>query len=319
MSDQIYANGRIAVLSTRLLGADKFARLAECNFVSEALKVLSECGYQVGDATADNDYVSVLTAETDKVLTLFSELCYDKHAVNYFLCKYAYHNAKVLMKRKYMRVDGTEGCFDSVGIDPALLQQAFVVDDYSLCTKNMAEACDKIDTAFAEGNRSPQTIDKFLDKAMFDDMCHYAKKSSIKLVRKLFDWQVDTVNMMLIYRLKKAALGEEQFDEWYVPYGSIKKEQLDKMWQDEKAVFDLSEPCKKFFALCASDKNNLVEAEVEQKAYRNKLVEDYVDSMTIQPAIKYFFAKTDEIDKVRMVLIGIKNGVDKEKIKNLIK
>jgi len=319
MSDQIYANGRIAVLSTKLLGADKFARLAECNFVSEALKVLSECGYQVGDANSDNDYVSVLIDETDKVLTLFDELCYDKHAVNYFLCKYAYHNAKVLMKRKYMRVDGTEGCFNSVGIDPYVLQQALVVDDYSLCSKNMAEACDKIDTAFADGNRSPQTIDKILDKAMFDDMHHYAKKSSIALVRKLFDWQADSVNMMLIYRLKKAAFGKEQFDEWRIPYGSIKKEQLDKMWQDEKDVFALNEEYKKFFALCALDKNNLVDAEAEQKIYRNKMVEESADSLTIQPAIKYFFAKTDEIDKVRRVFIGIKNGADKEKIKNSVK
>lgn len=319
MSDQIYANGRIAVLSTKLMGADKFVRLSECNFVSEALKVLSECGYQTGDVTTDNDYVSALTAETDKVLTLFDELCYDKHAVNYFLCKYAYHNAKVLMKRKYMRVDGTEGCFDSVGTDPTVLQQAFVADDYSLCTENMAEACDKIDTAFADGNRSPQTIDKILDKAMFEDMHHYAKKSSISLVRKLFDWSADTVNMMLMYRLKKAALNKEQFDEWCIPYGTLKKAQLDKMWQGEKDVDGLSEEYKKFFALCALDKNNLVEAEAEQKAYRNKMVEDCADSLTIQPAIKYFFAKTDEIDKVRKVLIGIKNGADKEKIKNSIK
>ncbi|MCM1289367.1 MAG: V-type ATPase subunit [Corallococcus sp.] len=318
MNNQIYANGRISVLSTKLLGQDKFSRLAECNYVAEALKVLSECGYRVGENAVGNDYVAVLTAETDAALSSFSELCCDKHALDYFLCKYRYHNAKVLMKRKYMRVDGTDGCFDGVGIAPALLQQAFVSDDYSSCTKNMAEACDKIDTAFAEGNRSPQVIDKFLDKAMFEDMSVYAKKSGVPLVRKLFDWHVDTVNMTLIYRLKKAALTKEQFDEWYIPYGSVKKEQLDKMWQDEKASGGLSDECKKFFALCGLDKESLSEAEAEQKNWRNKLVDDAADLLSIQPAIKYFFAKTDEIDKVRSLLIGIKNGADKEKIKNSV-
>lgn len=319
MSNQLYANGRIAVLSTKLLTADKFARLAECNYVQEALKVLSECGYQTNDAVSDNDYVAILTAETDNALALFMELCYDKHAVNYFLCKYAYHNAKVLMKRKYMRVDGTDGCFNSVGTDPALLQKAFVSDDYSLCTKNMAEACDKIDTAFADGNRSPQIIDKFLDKAMFDDMRVYAKKSRLSLVKKLFKWHADTVNMTLIYRLKKAAQDKAQFDEWYIPYGAIKKEQLDRLWQDEKATDGLTDECKKFFALCSLEKANLTEAETFSAAQRNKMVDDCADFLTIQPVIKYFFNKTDEIDKVRSILIGIKNGADKENVKNIIK
>ena len=319
MSDQLYANGRIAVLSNKLLTADKFVRLAECSYVSEALKVLSECGYQANDATADNDYLAVLTAETDATIQQFKELCYDKHAVSYFLCKYAYHNAKVLMKRKYMRVDGTEGCFNSVGTIPDVLQKAFVNDDYSVCSKNMAEACDKIDTAFSEGNRSPQIIDKFLDKAMFDDMHANAKRSSISLVKKLFDWTVDTTNLMLIYRLKKAAQEISQFDEWYIPYGTVKKEQLYKLWQDEKALEDLKDQRKKFAALCTFDKSNLMEAEAYNKAYRNQLVDDCADSLTIQPAIKYFFNKTDEIDKVRRIIISIKNGVDSEKIKNLIK
>lgn len=310
MSNQLYANGRIAVLSTKLLGADKFVRLAECKYVTEALKVLAECGYQGGADASSNDYVAVLTAETDQLLALFDELCYDKNAVKYFLCKFVYHNVKVLMKRKYMRVGGTDGCFNNVGMDVNALQNAIVNDDYSLCTKNMAEACDKIDTAFAEGNRSPQVIDKLLDKAMFLDLHAYAKKSSIALVKKLFDWQVDTVNLMLIYRLKKAAMDVSQLDEWYIPYGTIKKQQLLAIWQDE-AVDGLSEQCKKFMALCSFEKSSLMEAEAEQKAVRNKLVDESADSLTIQPAIKYFLQKTDEIDKVRQIIIGIKNGVTK--------
>ncbi|MCH5153534.1 MAG: V-type ATPase subunit, partial [Clostridiales bacterium] len=47
-SDQLYANGRIAVMSTRLLTADKFTRLAECSTLIEALRVLTENGYGNG-------------------------------------------------------------------------------------------------------------------------------------------------------------------------------------------------------------------------------------------------------------------------------
>ena len=34
--NQFYANGRVAVLSTKLLGQDKLTRLAECSTVAEA-------------------------------------------------------------------------------------------------------------------------------------------------------------------------------------------------------------------------------------------------------------------------------------------
>ena len=50
--NQLYANGRVAVLSTKLLAQDKLTRLAECNNVAEAVKVLTENGY--GGMTIDN-------------------------------------------------------------------------------------------------------------------------------------------------------------------------------------------------------------------------------------------------------------------------
>ena len=43
------------------------------------------------------------------------------------------------------------------------------------------------------------------------------------------------------------------------------------------------------------------------------------DALTIAPLIDYFVRKTEEIDKIRFAVIGIKNGVDREEIKEKIK
>ena len=113
---QFYANGRLAVLSTKLLGADKFLRLSECNTLSEAVRVLTEGGYGGGVTVENpNDYEKILMAETDSAIRLFAELCYDKYAVKYFLCRFVCHNVKVLMKRKYMRVEGVDDCSAASG------------------------------------------------------------------------------------------------------------------------------------------------------------------------------------------------------------
>ena len=319
-SNQLYANGRIAVLSTRLLGADKFTRLAECSSIVEALRILSESGYGAGLTLANaNDYELVLRAELDSTLAMLKELCYDKHAVSYFLCPYDYVNAKILMKSKYLRTDGLEHCFVSASYDPSKMQQDFVQDDYKAYSKNMAEACDSIDTQFAEGNRSAQMIDAQLDKAMFADMESYSKRCSISLVHKLFVWQVDTVNLMLIYRLKKANCAETELGKWFVKGGSIKLDVLTKLWNSDTSSVDLPDEYRHFYALCKVENASLIAAEKEQVGYRNKLVADAADLLTIQPVLEYFFAKTDEIGKIRRLLVDVKNGVDKEKIKEKLK
>lgn len=315
--DQLYANGRIAVLSTKLLGADKFSRLAESNSLAEALKVLSECNY--GGGVVSSDESVVLTAELDSAMSLLKELCMNAFALEFFLCRYKYHNAKVLMKKKYMRQSGTDGCFMQTGQDVSALQESFVNDDYSLCTKNMAEACDKIDTAFADGSRSPQIIDFCLDKAMYEDMRNFSNKSHSELVKQLFAWEVDTINMMLLYRFKKAARIQSDLEKWLIEGGKIKKETLFALWNNENEAIDLPEQYKTFFALCTQSNANLVAAENAQKAGRNKILSDNADFLTIQPVLQYFYNKVDEIDKVRNILIAIKSGVNKDEIKDKIR
>ena len=319
-SNQLYANGRIAVLSTRLLGADKFTRLAECATLVEALRVLSENGYGTGvTLTSPNDYELVLRAELDATLSLLKELCYDKHAVDYFLCPYDYVNAKILMKSKYQRANGVEFCFGSANYEPSKMQDDFVADDYAGYSKNMAEACDAIDMEFAGGNRSAQTIDALLDKAMFADMENYSKRCSIRLVHKLFVWQVDTTNLMLIYRLKKANCDQAELQKWFVKGGSIKLDTICKLWVSDAVSVDLPDEYRHFYALCKQENASLIAAEKEQVAVRNKLVAEFADMLTIQPVLEYFFAKTDEISKLRRLLVDVKNGVDKEKIKEKLK
>lgn len=321
MSDQLYANGRIAVMSNRLLTADRFVRLAECTCIAEALKVLSECGYAGGmTVQSPNDYEQILIAELDEAMSVLAELCFDKNAKAYFLCRYNYHNAKVLMKNKYLRVDSSAGCFSHAGANPAELLQAFINDDYSLCTKTMAQALSDVDFQFADGNRTPRVVDVVLDKAMYREMRAYAKRSTSGIPRKLFRYEADTLNLMLLYRLKKAAFGVENLQDWIVEGGSITKETLEKLWANDSASADLPEQYRQFYSLCTLDGNaNLLAAEAAQKAGRNKIIREHSDLLSIYPVIEYFFNKVDEIDKVRYVLIGVKNGVDKETIKNFVK
>lgn len=320
--NQLYANGRIAVMSTRLLSADKFTRLAESNTLSEAVKVLVESGYGEGvPLSYPNDYEQLLIAELDEALKVLKELCLNKWAVKYFLCKYDYLNAKVLMKCKYMRTDGLAYCYNEGTIAADAMQTAFVNDDYSVCSKNMAEACDSIDAEYANGNRAPSVIDVTLDKAMFADMRLYSDKCKFKygFIRGMFRFMADTTNLMSAYRARKALLDKTAYADMIIDGGSISRELLLDIFDDESKSGNLSYDYKAFFALTNSTNDNLALAENEQKARVFRILRDHADLLTIQPVLEYFFLKVNEIDKCRKALSAVKSGLDKDKIKDMLK
>lgn len=316
--DQIFANGRLAVMSTKLWGRDKFNRLAESVSTAECLRILTESGVGGGlTVTNPNDYELLLKAETDELLKLFAESCYDKHALKYFFAKFDYVNAKVLMKSKYMRTDGVPYCFTGATYDPAALQADFVMDEYGKCSAAMAYACREIDAHFADGERSPQIVDRILDNSMYCDMQVASICGKGVLLKKLFAWEVDTRNLMLVYRAKKANLDKEAFGGLIVRRGTISSKVLLDLYDGANPEI-LPEKYRKFYALC-SNVTSLIEAEKAAKRGRDEIVKTYADALSLQPLVEYYYRKCDEIDNIRYVVIAVKNGVDSDKIKENIK
>ena len=304
-SEQIFANGRIAVLSNKLFGKDKYMRLAESGSLAEALKILSELGYAAADSS---DYERVLREELDKTLGEVKELCCSRNALGFLLCKYDCHNAKTLMKGKYMREDLVSYCFTNATFAPERMRDDFNSDNYGGYPKNIAEACDAADAEFANGNRSPQVIDKLLDNAYIAELRRFAKASASRLLSKLCDLQIDFVNLTLVARLKKAGAPRETLREWFAFGGSVKLDSCEKLFDGDVGV--LPEAYRKLYG---KEESELVFARM-----RRNVIDEFADPLTIQPAIGYFYDKLCETEMVRRILADVKRGADKEKIKEKI-
>jgi len=320
-----YANGRIAVLSTKLFGAEKFTRIAESTTAEEALKVLFESGYGNGTVIDNaNDYELLLKAELGSTVDTFKELSTNKHVTRYFLSKYDYLNAKVLMKCKYMRIDGKENCFECASIPVETMQKAINADEYKGFSPYMAKALEYIDEQFSLGNRTPRVIDVALDKAYYQELANSAKKSKLATLAAYHVYDVDTVNMMTLYRSKKAGFDKAVYEEMFVEGGKVAKQTLLTLWDvvDSNKVRDLLGEAYKQFAnvlLAGYEEGSLAKAEQFASARKHAMLTENPDTLTIAPLIAYFKNKTDEIDKIRFAFIGIKNDVDKETIKERLK
>ena len=322
-----YANGRIAVLSNKLFGAEKFTRIAESATAEEALKVLFESSYGNGLVIDNaNDYELLLKAELSATVDLVKELSTNAHVTRYFLSKYDYLNAKVLMKCKYMRIDGKENCFECASVPVEVMQKAINADDYTAFTPYMAKALEYVDEQFSLGNRSPRVIDVALDKAYYDQLANSAKKSKLSTLVAYHKYDVDTVNLMTLYRCKKAGLDKSTYQDMVVAGGTIDKQTLLKVWDvtDSSKVCELvggGDTYKKFVnvLLAGYEAGSLAKAEEFANARKHAMLTQNPDTLTIAPLIAYFKNKTDEIDKIRFAFIGIKNDVDKETIKERLK
>lgn len=310
--NQLFANGRISVLSTRLFGQDKFSRLAECSSTDECIRLLIESGIG-GGVSESGDCDALLRAEMNSLLQLLKDLCFDNNLLAYLRCRYDYVNAKVLMKSKYMRTDGVPYCFQNVACNPDDMQQAFVNDDYSNCSMAMAHACRSVDEAFASGNRSPQVIDRLLDSAYYYDMQMCAYRSSGSLLKELYAWDVDTTNLMLIVRARNAGLTAEDYDELIIRRGSIRAVTLNALFENNNAEV-LPEKYHSFYSVCVQS-SDVQRAESEQKKGRYAIIENSMDMLDVHPVVDYFLKKCEEIDKIRYIFISVKNGVNKEIIK----
>lgn len=313
---QIFANGRVSVLTTRLFTADKFVRLAECNSLAEAVRLLADGGYGGGVVLANpNDYDNMLRAETERLLAEFKELCVNVAARNFFLAQYDFVNAKVLMKAKYMRTDGVHGCFAEATFAPAKMQVDFVDDNYADYPKAMAEGCDAVDARFAAGERAPSVVDAELDKAMFAYMKKCAAKSGISVVKKLCAYRIDATNIITIARAKKAGFDETKFLSLVIDGGKVKRDTLVSLWRaNPQAASDLPDDVRAVW-------NALPDPARAEDVRRNKEFEMLTtggDSLSVAPVLLYFARKSHETDLVRMIIIGVKNNLPKEEIKRRI-
>lgn len=313
---QIFANGRVSVLTTRLFTADKFVRLAECNSLAEAVRLLADGGYGGGVVLANpNDYDNMLRAETERLLAEFKELCVNVAARNFFLAQYDFVNAKVLMKAKYMRTDGVNGCFAEATFAPAKMQADFVDDNYADYPKAMAEGCDAVDARFAAGERAPSVVDAELDKAMFAYMKKCAAKSGISVVKKLCAYRIDATNIITIARAKKAGFDETKFLSLVIDGGKVKRDTLVSLWRaNAQAGSDLPDDVRAVW-------NALPDPARAEDVRRNKEFEMLTtggDSLSVAPVLLYFARKSHETDLVRMIIIGVKNNLSKEEIKRRI-
>ena len=279
MADNLlYVNARIKALENGLMSQLHVSRLIDAENVKDAFKILQECGFSEGVALDDyRSYENLVALKEKNVVDFFKENMLEKTGMDAVLLKNDYHNAKVLIKAKYLRLDDVKDMLMPAGLFDTDKMKADIFDDnYESYPSFMAEALDAIDVQFAGGNRSPRFIDVTLDKAMFSDMYARISKCNQQALKDWLNLLIDTANVSAFLRCRKLHLDKSVFDEGFVEKGSIGR----------------------------------FETAVDNKI--TKLFKDNkYDMFSVAPIVGYYFGRLTEIKAVKLIVSAVKNNLDK--------
>lgn len=325
-SGLIYANARIKALEVRLLNNDKMLRMIDSASLEEAVKVLTESNYG-GGLVIDNPskFDSLLISEINSVNQLLKEIMPEGLGLEIFILRLDYHNAKAIMKAKYLKLESYNEMLEKNGlVDVDILSARILNDDYNDLYPHMKKALVEIDTAFVQGNRSPRLIDISLDKAYFNHASEIVSARGALSVKKYFTALADMTNISSFVRSRRASQNFKFFQQGYVSGGSLPMHLFESLYEASDEIagdkFKYTE-YKDIFNKVIEDKGRaMVSYETAMDNYLlNMFKNDRHDMFSVSPIAGYYLAKMTEIKVARMVLVCIKNNVDKLLIKQRLR
>lgn len=322
-----YGVARVRALEGKLLGRDKLERMLEAASGDEALRVLAETDYAQAAAELKTayDYEQLLKGELRRTYEFIRTITPKVELTNLFLIKYDIHNLKVLLKNRYLESEDDALLVEMGTLPIDHLKRALREKDYRELPQPVEEALEKLDELFSL-EPDPQQIDLVLDRAMFDWIFATLKKNPNDFLQRYFEAQVDLINMRSFLRVKKLERDERFLEEVLLPNGKIPTvlflESLENSLEDLMG------------RLAHTEYRGMVEEGVQSYMKTGRLtrfetlMDDYLIQyvrerrwrfFSIEPIIGYLIAKESEIQAIRIVMVGLMNGINRDTIRERLR
>jgi len=326
----------IRVLETKLLSENELDRMVLAKDAKDAYKILNETEYasHVGDIEKVENFQEVINAGLSESKSLVEKIVPYKDVFNILWFRYDFHNMKVLLKAKssgkaYEDVAGYCYDFGAVALDR---MRKFVMDSEDVgfgldeeFEKYLKESA-KLAQAEFEKSDDPQMIDVVLDKRFCWIINDLSEKSGNKFIDEFTNKYIDLKNVELFMRLKIQGRDEILLEKGFIDGGTLEKYRF--MDSFRKDIADFAESMKH------TDYGDIIREAVkgyeEDKSFVNldKLSYDHLNgyiqsarrmSLGPEPVFAYFWAKKNNAQIIRSVMVGKLNDVDPEHIRKMIR
>ena len=319
MANAIYSNARAKALENTLLTKDRLNRMVESVSADEAVKILYEVNF--GDGLIIDgapEFERLIQAEEKKFIFFIKEVSASDYITKYFLLENDYHNAEAIIRSKYIKTDYTAMLKPNGLYDSEDLAKKIMTDDYGDFSEELSAVLSFADSEFVAGRANGANINSAFRKALFKELLTCSKKNGE--LKNIFECRADCVNIGTALRTRNFSEAEKYF----VPGGTLDSDILKILCEEDYDV--LKEKCRFFprsdFILSAINREEKPLTEFE------KLADDYAMDILIKnkysaqgllPFVIYCYYKYAEIKNVRIVMVGLLNGWDKNDIKRRLR
>ena len=127
-TDYLTISARVRAMENRLVTRERMERMVEARSDDEAVKVLTECGYEELPALTNRGLDELLSAARAALYRELGGAVPDKRLVELFQMKYDYHNAKALVTGAAVGADADRLLMEGGRWSAAQVKEAFQRD-----------------------------------------------------------------------------------------------------------------------------------------------------------------------------------------------
>ncbi len=304
------AVGRIRVLEAQLISANILERLMEADFEG-ALYILGEIAmgdYLEGAKNASDVDAGLLAFLRDFYAFLAEALPRDSVLLDFFTCRYDFHNLKALLKA---RLEGREPVALMPGLgklDTELLAKG--VENPILLPPPFAEAARR----FADGGTSAQEIDTVVDGEFMTYRLGLAFREKSPFLISFVRASIDLANLKTLIRGRGLNKEPEFMQAALVPGGFIKVSALLELFGEPWETMLKRLEGSPYYGRVLEVAGEAGEAE---EALRftdfDRRSDDYLTDMMrgtrsislgVEPIFAFVQAREKEVDTVRLILVA---------------
>lgn len=217
-TDYLYISTSLRYKETQLLSREKMERILDARSDEEAVKVLSDCGYDGLDPLTEKALDASLARARTATFTELASLSPNSEIVDAFRLKYDYHNLKTLIKCAAASVSPDGILIDAGRVSTSELQDAILREDFSRLPNALSAAYAQARDALSSTG-DPQRCDFLLDRAYFAELSSTAEASGSEFLQGYVRLLIDAANLKALVRTLRMKKSREFFTAAAVPGG----------------------------------------------------------------------------------------------------
>ena len=315
MEDYIYAAARIHAREASLLGRADLDRLMACTSEEECFRVLWDRGWSQEASSAEE----LLAAEEERTWALLRELSPDPLPYKMLLLPIDCNNLKAAVKCGALEKEPV-GVFLPGGTwEPERLLALAREGDFSPLPAPWAEAGERAQKALLQTGDG-QLCDGVIDRACLEEFLRLGRESGLEVLRRYGEWTVAAADAQTAFRACRAGKGREFYQLALAPCETLDVQELAGaalLGEGELLSWLGSTPLEEGAKLLG-ESFSAFEKWRDDRAMELLRPEKY-ETLTAGPLFAFGAARRQEINTVRMILSGKRNGLEEGKIRERLR